>query len=320
MDACSQCPHPHDCMKVGACLDDINARYLATGRSRFPQLMSPAQATALMGRLRGGESMRRITGGGELGKAICSPGKVKKHCAAYPEWGTEVTRLARVNSKAANSLKGSGKRARTHCGRGHEFAVHGLGYKNHVNGKRYRYCKLCNKINSQQGGTLPSDVVEKIKTLVRAGNPVRSFTAGGQPGYLARFNSVKLLRSRDAELDRLVRLNFERRIVERRIITSNVRLPTLTGRIAAQPVETFSAADAAVSHRLPRHIRDDVMGRLILDLLEGRVDVSQAAKYAQMYTRQAYNQMNYGPLSLDARLFEDGPTTRGDRVTHGLWD
>lgn len=193
--------------------------------------------------------------------------------------------------------------------------MHGLGYKNHVNGKRYRYCKLCNKINSQQGGPLPSEVVEKIKTLVRAGNPVRSFTSGGQSGYLARFNSVKLLRSRDAEFDRLVRLNSERRI-----ITTNVRLPTLTGRIAAQPDETFSAVDAAVSHRLPRHIRDDVMGRLILEVLEGRVDVPQVAKYAQLYTRQAYNQMNYGPLSLDARLFEDGSTTRGDRVTRGLWD
>jgi hypothetical protein len=112
-----------------------------------------------------------------------------------------------------------------------------------------------------------------------------------------------------------VRLNFERKI-----ITTNVRMPTLTGCIAAQPDETFSAVDAAVSHRLPHHIRDDVMGRLILDILEGRVDVSQAAKYAQVYTRQAYNQMNYGPLSLDARLFEDGSTTRGDTITRGLWD
>jgi hypothetical protein len=139
MDACSQCPHPDDCSKVGACLDDINAQYLATRRSRFPRLMSPAQATAFMSRLRGGESIRRITGGGKLGPAVVPLSKLKKHCALYPEWGAEVTRLARVNSKAADSLKGSPtKRARTHCGRGHEFAVHGLGYKNHVNGKRYR--------------------------------------------------------------------------------------------------------------------------------------------------------------------------------------
>jgi hypothetical protein len=41
-----------------------------------------------------------------------------------PEWGAEVTRLARANAKAADGFNGLTKRSRTHCGRGHEFAVH----------------------------------------------------------------------------------------------------------------------------------------------------------------------------------------------------
>jgi hypothetical protein len=106
--------------------------------------------------------------------------------------------------------------------------VHELGYKKHVNGKQYRYCKLCNLMHSKKGSKLPDEVVEKIKTLVRAGNRVHSFTIAGKPGYLARFSSVKLLRSQDPEFDRLVRLNSQRKI-----ITTNVRMPTLTGRIAA---------------------------------------------------------------------------------------
>ena len=132
---------------------------------------------------------------------------------------------------------------------------------------------------------------------------------------------MKLLRSQDAEFDRLVRLNSQRKI-----ITTNVRMPALTGRIAAQPDETFSAVDAAVSRRLPHHIRDDVMGRLILDIFEGRVDVSQVAKYAQAYTRQAYNQMNHAKfgnsklVSLDEVMFDSGTATRGDTVSRGLWD
>src|SRR3954468_8837760 len=44
--------------------------------------------------------------------------------------------------------------------------------------------------------------------------------------------------------------------------------PTLTGRIAGQPDQIFSAVNAAVSCRLPHDIRGDVMGRLILDILE----------------------------------------------------
>jgi hypothetical protein len=239
--------------------------------------------------------------------------------AAQPGYARAARPLIETNSKAPLLRKGARRRSRTHCWRGHEFAVHGLGYKNHVNGRQYRYCKLL--INSRKGNKLADDVVEKIKTLVRAGVRVHSFTVAGKPGYLARFNSVKLLRSQDAEFDRLVRLNSQRKI-----ITTNVRMPTLTGRIAAQPDETFSAVDAAVSRRLPHHIRDDVMGQLILDLFEGRVDVSQVAKYAQAYTRQAYNQMNYAGfgnsklVSLDEVMFDDGTATRGDTVSRGLWD
>jgi hypothetical protein len=314
MDACSQCPHPNECLKVGSCLDELNAPLIASGQ--FPRRMMPAQANELMSALRAGRTLRRICGGGKLGPAIVSSKKFRAHCELYPEWGVEAKRLAIANAKAADSLKGSTKkRSRTHCGRGHEFAVHGLAYKRHVNGRRYRYCKLCNRINSQQGGKLSDSIVEKIKSLVRAGNPLRSFTSGGKPGYLARFNSVKLLRIKDAEFDRLVRLNSERKI-----ITTNIRMPTLTGRIAAQPDETFSAVDAAVSRCLPHHIRGDVMGRLILDILEGRVDISEVAICARRYIRQAYNEMNYGPLSLDAPRFDGGTATRGDTISRGLWD
>jgi hypothetical protein len=244
----------------------------------------------------------------------------KVYCAIHPDYAREALPLLEANAKAARIRKGH-KGFRTHCGRGHEFAIHGLGYKNHVNGRRYRYCKLCNLMHSRKGNKLPDEVVAKIKTLVRAGNRVHSFTVAGKPGYLARFSSVKLLRSQDAEFDRLVRLNSQRKI-----IATNVRMPTLTGRIAAQPDETFSAVDAAVSHRLPHHIRDDVMGRLILDILEGRVDISQVAKYARLYTSQAYNQMNYATfgnsrlVSLDEVPFHDGTATRGDTVSRGLWD
>jgi hypothetical protein len=245
----------------------------------------------------------------------------KAYCAIHPDYAREALPLLEANAKAAFLRKGSVRRSRTHCSRGHEFAVHGLGYKKHVNGKQYRYCKLCNLMHSKKGNKLPDEIVEKIKTLVRAGNRVHSFTVAGKPGYLARFSSVKLLRRQDAEFDRLVRLNSQRTI-----ITTNVRMPTLTGRIAAQPDETFSAVDAAVSRRLPHHIRDDVMGRLILDIFEGRVDVSQVAKYARLYTSQAYNQMNYAKfgnsrlVSLDEVLFDGSTATRGDTISRGLWD
>ena len=75
MEACSQCPHPNDCLKVGSCLDDLNARYLAEHRNQFPRLMTSTQANIFMARLRAGESVRRMTSGSKkVGKALVPPG------------------------------------------------------------------------------------------------------------------------------------------------------------------------------------------------------------------------------------------------------
>jgi hypothetical protein len=30
MDCCSRCPHPNECLKVGACLDELNAAFVET--------------------------------------------------------------------------------------------------------------------------------------------------------------------------------------------------------------------------------------------------------------------------------------------------
>jgi hypothetical protein len=44
MDTCSQCPHPNDCLKVGSCLDELNAPFIETRQA--PRLMTPEQANA----------------------------------------------------------------------------------------------------------------------------------------------------------------------------------------------------------------------------------------------------------------------------------
>jgi hypothetical protein len=172
---CAICPHANDCRKNDACLDGVNARYLANHPNQFPRLMTPAQANSTMAALRAGRTVRRFTNGGKVGELIVSLTKFKNHCAAYSEWGTEALRLRAANAKAADSLKGSTKRSRTHCGRGHEFAVHGLAYKNHVNGRRYRYCKLCNTINGRQGSKqqTPAAGMAQDHRCVRAARRMR---------------------------------------------------------------------------------------------------------------------------------------------------
>lgn len=115
MDACNQCPHPNDCLKIGSCLDDLNAPLIATGQ--FPRRMTPAQANDLMSALRVGWTLRRTCGGGKLGPAIVPLRKLKRHCALYPEWGEQAMRLAKANAKAADALKSRvHKSAAVQCG------------------------------------------------------------------------------------------------------------------------------------------------------------------------------------------------------------
>jgi hypothetical protein len=293
-----------------------------------PPGIPPEMAVEFMFKLQAGSTIRKLTGGGKLGPPFVSYERFKKHCLLHPDWAAEVRKLSEANVIV---LKGSPRRSRTHCSRGHEFAVHGLGYKNHVNGRQYRYCKLCNKMNARHGCELPSEMVDKIKALVRAGSPIGSFTSGGKPGYLCRFASVKRLRHDDPEFNNLVLLGAQRRklIVQTTTVVmpkpqiikaTNIRA-TLSGNIAGRADVVFTAVSDAVSHRLPRHIRDEVLGQLYLDVEEGRVAFSDIKRYARKYTSDLYEEEKHR-ISLDEPAFRgDTGGSRLDRLSEadGIW-
>lgn len=295
----------------------------------MPPGIPPDMAVDFMDKLKAGSTVGKLTGGGKKGPPMVSYDRFKKHCELNPDWAVEARRISQINIKR---LKGASRRARTHCSRGHEYAVHGLGYKSHINGRSYRYCKLCNKINSRHGLKLPDQMIDQIKALVRAGSPIGSFTSGGKPGYLCRFASVKQLRQDDLEFNNLVLLGAQRRkliVQQSRLVVpqqkinkaTNLRTPTLSGNIAGRADIVFTAVNEAVSLRLPRHIRDEVIGQLYLDLEEGRIALSDVARFARKYTSDLY-QEEKRRISLDEPAFRDGTGgSRLDRLSEadGIW-
>ena len=83
----------------------------------------------------------------------------------------------------------------------------------------------------------------------------------------------------------------------------------------------FSAVNEAVSLRLPRHIRDEVMGQLFLDVGEGRVALSDVKWFAKKYTSDIYEEEKQR-ISLDAPAFRDGTGgSKLDRLSEadGMW-
>jgi hypothetical protein len=159
MDACNECPHANDCLKVGDCLDELNAPFIRVGAT--PRLMTSQQAAATMAALRERRTLKRFTSGGKFGTPIVSLKKVHKHCSAYLAWGAEARRLTAANAKAADALKSRIAGGVMHCMRGHSL----LGARIYIkDGFRFRFCLECRKIHDAKGGILKPKWGRKLKS------------------------------------------------------------------------------------------------------------------------------------------------------------
>ena len=278
IEACAACPHQSDCLNKGSCLDDANAQFLVKTHQQFPSLMTPAQATECMAALEAGKTQRRICGGGSLGKPIVSLEKFKRHCTRYPIWGAKAADLAKVNAEAANALKGW-KTGLTHCPKGHCYAVHGVARRRRGRKNGYQYCTACVKLNYTDPKTLPpTEVIDKVRRLLKEGVPVRQFTLAGTLGYVCKFSAVRAMRLLVPGINEMVLMNQSRicRIINPTITTiikpnavivprsTNLRCPALTGQIAGSSDYLFTMVDDVVSRNLPRDTRLEVISRLVL--------------------------------------------------------
>jgi hypothetical protein len=331
MDACSQCPHSNDCLKIGACLDDINAQYLAKHPNQFPRWMTRAQVNIFMMRLRAGESVRRMVNGGRLGKAVCSLEKFKKHCAAYTAWGAEAQRLAKINAKAGDILKSvnNAKRRQTQemCLKG----LHPMKGDNLTIRKGRRACLACWRHHATHPpihSILP--VLDLIKDDLRRGISLAQIchgipTGGGKVDrrlVRVRTNVFYHYRELNPEFDQFVR---------EALAGNNSRGP----KIRWTRVHTSSVRDSNNEYYKIRDMipeqnphRDDIVARIFEDLLNGslvreevpgRVKV-YIAELNKLYPTQYRKFGDSLLVSLDEVMFEDGSTTIGDNVSRSLWD
>lgn len=325
---CAACPHRSDCQKIGSCLDEINAGQLAKRRScPHPTLMTPAQANECMGVLHRGLTLRRITGGGKNGKPIVSLLKFKRHCAAYPEWGAEALRLAKLNTKAADALKGGRKgKYAAFCKRG----LHAMVGDNVVTSKHHdtRYCKACWAERSQRPMT--AEEITKVKQALTSGWTTRKVTDGIPIGGGPKDKSIAIVPARvlfgeckrDPEFAQFVK-------------SATVNNTKRGQQIRYTRVRTIAVRDdnndyyrilAMIPENNPH--RDDIVARIFEDLLSGKLDKEHVRERVKHYVAELNrlfptNFAKFGDsmlVSLDEALFDDGGGTRGDYVSRGLWD
>jgi hypothetical protein len=329
MAVCVSCPHPNDCATRGECLDTVNARASSPHSAEY---MTPAQAKACTAALEEGNSQRTITG---ISGAIVSHKKLHKHIAAHPIWGAWVQALIERNFRWADRKKGH-MRNRTVCKHGHDLSVHGRTYLQR-DGRLHRQCMACTYVRHVHPTHTPKpEIISKVIAAVDAGQKVSLFTRKytKPETFICDFRQLRAVRRLHPELEQKISANSARPIIirpaKRRItraasssviVRSNIRTPTLTGVIAGQSHEIFTAVDRAIPRNLDFETRKEVMSDMMLAILEGTLTIEEAPRRYREFLRNTNHMFptKYAPPSLDAPAFRDSEIPLIERVSVGLW-
>ncbi len=83
----------------------------------------------------------------------------------------------------------------------------------------------------------------------------------------------------------------------------------------------FTQIRDAVPKSLPGEIREEAIARMALAWTEGNLRPRDIPARVDEFIRKHFRAFSkYGPMSLDAKLFDDGTVTLGDTITRGFWD
>jgi hypothetical protein len=86
--------------------------------------------------------------------------------------------------------------------------------------------------------------------------------------------------------------------------------------IASHGADIFTLIRAAVPVTLPAQIRDDVIGAMALEIVEGKLPPADILRRVREYITAEFRRFSkFGAISLDAHLYADGNATLLDRLS-----
>jgi hypothetical protein len=250
-----------------------------------------------------------------------TPERLKAYCADHPEYGREALPLIEANDKAALRRKGAWLRDRIHCKYGHPLSGENL----FVAPEGWRRCRICTDKSHAENRRVSEQQARKVVEALQEGKTIRDITGGGRPTYILNNRALLLFRRKNPKFDRVVV----------RLSTANARIHLVDAMarrarihrapsIAEHGADIFALIRSAVPMTLPAQIRDDVIGAMALELVEGKLKTADIRRRVREYVTAQYRQFSkYGPISLDARLSEDGNATLLDRLSTDVgtgWD
>jgi hypothetical protein len=161
-----------------------------------------------------------------------------------------------------------------------------------------------------------------VVEALNEGKTIANITKSSSSSYILNHRALLLFRQKHPKFDRFV--------VRRSTANAKIHHGEATARrfqtlrapaIAEHGADIFMLIRSAVPVYLPAQIRDDVIGAMALEIVEGKLRAADIRRRVREYVTAQYRAFSkFGPLSLDARLYDDGVTTLGDTITRGLWD
>ncbi|MGY3149248.1 hypothetical protein ACVWYQ_006247 [Bradyrhizobium sp. USDA 3397] len=246
--------------------------------------------------------------------------------AERPEWWAEVIRKSHANTTARKVRTCPEKMmAKTHCRNGHLLTAETSVVRTLKQGQwQVRRCLICERGYEHTRSYKASDVANVIERA-KAGASMYKLTSYRSSQRVMALGPLKNAMRDNPQIEAILKPLFLRNSLHnpRRLITrkSVIRGPTLTGIIAGPSHEVFTAVDRAVPRHLDYHTRKDVMGDMMLAILEGQLSIEDAPRRYREFLRGTDRMFptKYGPVSLDAPAFHDSDMPLIERVSVGLW-
>jgi hypothetical protein len=276
--------------------------------------LSDEKAACILADLQGGQTFRHFG---------ISKARWEVYLTGHADYAAQARPLIVANAQAAQLRKGAAKRALTHCKYGHPLSGENLYL---APGRRERKCLACLKRRDATERRMSEEQARRVVDALHNGQTISDITGAGKTTYILNHRALLLFRKKHPKYDRIVlRLSSVNAKIHHAEAFARRAQILRAPAIAERGLDIFNVIRSAVPLTLPTQIRDDVIGAMALEIVEGKLRPTDVRRRVREYIALQFRQFTkYGRFSLDAQLFEDGSATLLDRLSTeagtGYWD
>jgi hypothetical protein len=153
---------------------------------------------------------------------------------------------------------------------------------------------------------MSEDQARRVVEALREGKTIANITSAGKPSYILKHRALLLFRRKHPKFERLVlRLSTANAKVHHADASAKQARIYRAPALAANAVDIFKIIRDAVPSGLPAQTRDDIIGTIALEIVEGKLRPTDVRRRVGEYIAAQYRQFS--------SKFGRGPSMRRSR-------